>query len=201
MVNLVRPLALVLFASLLCACERDADATAAVELKLGPSASLERTFEAVTSLAEYIEVPGAGNELRLTIASYDADCDAFKPINDRHGHDVGDAVLRDVGTLLGGSLRQRVDAAYRVGGDEFAVLLPGADAAQAVDALVRARTRLPAGTTLARHGVTLSIGAVALRPDEAAAELGRRADRLMYAAKQRVDADPADAVDGRAARC
>ena len=63
----------------LCACERDSEATAMVELKLGPNASLERNFEAVTSLAEYIEVPGAGNELRLTIASYEADCDAFKP--------------------------------------------------------------------------------------------------------------------------
>lgn len=71
--------ALILFGSLLCSCERDSEATAAVELRLGPDASLERTFEAVTSLAEYIEVPGAGNELRLTLASYDADCDAFKP--------------------------------------------------------------------------------------------------------------------------
>jgi len=62
-----------------CSCERDSEATATVELKLGPDAALERSFVAVTSLAEYIEVPGAGNELRLTLASYDADCDAFKP--------------------------------------------------------------------------------------------------------------------------
>lgn len=58
------------------------------------------------------------------------DLDHFKAVNDTHGHAVGDAVLRDVAYCLRKSLRA-FDLAYRLGGEEFLVLLPGADAAEA----------------------------------------------------------------------
>jgi diguanylate cyclase (GGDEF)-like protein len=59
-----------------------------------------------------------------------ADIDHFKGINDRHGHQIGDAVLRDLAYVLRRELRA-FDLAYRLGGEEFLVLLPGADRAQA----------------------------------------------------------------------
>ena len=59
------------------------------------------------------------------------DLDHFKRVNDRHGHAVGDAVLHDFGAELRAIVRAS-DAVFRIGGEEFALLLPGADAAQAL---------------------------------------------------------------------
>ena len=58
-----------------------------------------------------------------------ADIDHFKRINDEHGHPVGDAVLRDVAYAMRSELRA-FDLIYRLGGEEFAILLPGADLAK-----------------------------------------------------------------------
>lgn len=63
----------------LSSCERDPEASGAVELHVGNQPEQMRNFHATTSLAEYIEIPGAGNELRLTLASYELDCDVFTP--------------------------------------------------------------------------------------------------------------------------
>ena len=59
-----------------------------------------------------------------------ADIDHFKRINDRHGHSVGDAVLKDIAYVMRKELRA-FDLAYRIGGEEFLVLLPGANAGEA----------------------------------------------------------------------
>lgn len=76
----VRPHAfLCLLACAPLSCDPANEATASVELRVGAKPELSRSFEAVTSLAEYVEIPGAGNELRLTIASYPASCDVFQP--------------------------------------------------------------------------------------------------------------------------
>lgn len=59
-----------------------------------------------------------------------ADIDHFKKINDRHGHSVGDAVLKDIAYVMRKELRA-FDLAYRIGGEEFLVLLPGANIGEA----------------------------------------------------------------------
>jgi diguanylate cyclase (GGDEF)-like protein len=88
------------------------------------------------------------------------DLDRFKSINDTHGHAVGDAVLRDVAYELRKQLRA-FDLAYRLGGEEFLVLLPGGD----LDAAVELAERLRAGVADSRPGggllVTMSLGASA----------------------------------------
>jgi diguanylate cyclase (GGDEF)-like protein len=67
------------------------------------------------------------------------DLDHFKRINDRHGHARGDAVLRDFGSALRGGLRAS-DALFRIGGEEFALLLPGANADSALRRVESLRT-------------------------------------------------------------
>jgi diguanylate cyclase (GGDEF)-like protein len=116
-----------------------------------------------------------------------ADADSFKPINDRHGHPAGDAVLIETATRIRSCLRAR-DVAARLGGDEFAVLLAapsGNDAAERVTAEIAARMaepfRLPSGETVT---MTLSLGAAIYPGDgQDLTTLINRADAAMYAAK------------------
>jgi diguanylate cyclase (GGDEF)-like protein len=113
------------------------------------------------------------------------DLDRFKQVNDEFGHPAGDEALRSVATLL----RQRVragDLAARLGGDELAVLLPGADLTAAVRFAERVRTEslalLPEGYD--RPGVSLSMGvAVAESTGARPGELLAAADAQLYRAK------------------
>ncbi len=114
------------------------------------------------------------------------DVDRFKAVNDCHGHAAGDAVLRAVAARAAGAVRAG-DLLARVGGEEFAILLPGADLARAAEAAERIRAILAAdpveagGTALA---VTASLGCAALSPGEAPEALVARADARLYAAKE-----------------
>jgi hypothetical protein len=69
----------VALAALSFGCKQPAESSAVVELKVGGAREQPTNFRARTSLAQYVEIPGQGNELRLTIASYDASCDVFTP--------------------------------------------------------------------------------------------------------------------------
>ena len=111
------------------------------------------------------------------------DLDNFKVINDTHGHQTGDAVLRLVADAMRSSVRQ-ADMVGRLGGDEFAVLMPETDAVLA-DAAAK---RLVAGLRNVFKGtpsVTASIGVVSCTATEASTDdLLRRADQAMYDAKK-----------------
>jgi len=125
---------------------------------------------------------------RSTLALILIDIDAFKAINDTHGHAVGDEVLRDLATLLAGSLR-RGDVASRHGGEEFVVLMPATPLVAAVERAERwreafAARRVAAGDT--DIACTLSAG-VAVFPMHAhdARALLAHADLALYQAKNR----------------
>lgn len=111
------------------------------------------------------------------------DVDDFKQVNDALGHDGGDEVLRAVGFTLRDSIRA-IDTSARVGGDEFALVLPNAD--EKVASIVVERIRSKFATMLRTKDLkaTLSIGvAVFHRPPMKAEATMMAADRVMYEAK------------------
>lgn len=114
------------------------------------------------------------------------DMDGFKAINDRHGHAEGDEILRRFAQLLKEGVRRHVDRCYRIGGDEFAILFPGATGPEVAKVLDRLRSNAREGpTNLGRYGAGVSGGVVELLTGEQAGEFVRRADELMYSAKSR----------------
>lgn len=113
------------------------------------------------------------------------DVDHFKAINDGFGHDVGDEVLRQVAGRLRASVRAS-DLACRMGGEEFAVLMPDADLAEGRAAAERLRLvveREPFSGGEQSVAVTTSVGLALALPGDGARELMRRADRGLYEAK------------------
>jgi diguanylate cyclase (GGDEF)-like protein len=115
------------------------------------------------------------------------DLDRFKEINDRFGHAAGDAVLEAVSSFLVANLR-RYDQVCRYGGEEFVLMLPDTDPAEAVPIVDRLRRGLAElsivlddGTPLA---ITASFGIAPLAADEAVADSIAHADEAMYAAKR-----------------
>ncbi len=115
------------------------------------------------------------------------DLDHFKRVNDVHGHEVGDRLLYGVAEALNATLRAG-DACGRLGGEEFAVLLPETGLPGAVDAAERVRAAVAAVQIEAETGVgraTASVGVAVATAGEV--DLGRtlrRADAAMYAAKR-----------------
>lgn len=110
------------------------------------------------------------------------DLDHFKAINDTHGHAAGDAVLRDVAYCLRKRLRA-FDLAYRLGGEEFLVILPGANANDAATVAEDLRRTIEASL----HGnqpITMSFGVSASEPSRFDyEETFEAADQALYAAK------------------
>jgi diguanylate cyclase (GGDEF)-like protein len=111
------------------------------------------------------------------------DLDHFKRVNDEFGHERGDAVLRDAAYAMRKSLRT-FELAYRIGGEEFLLLLPGADLETALDIAERIRARV----ALARPGdihLTVSAGVAAAEGDSVCYEtLFRAADVALLEAKR-----------------
>jgi diguanylate cyclase (GGDEF)-like protein len=113
------------------------------------------------------------------------DLDDFKAINDRFGHEAGDAVLKRVASTIQERIRS-IDLLARLGGDEFAILLVGADDAQTRGVLDDLQEQLRAGLSGTPLSVTFSVGAVSVRSDLGSVdEVMAEVDRLMYAAKRR----------------
>jgi diguanylate cyclase len=117
-----------------------------------------------------------------------ADIDKFKQVNDRFGHLVGDRLLRLFANILVQNVRGH-DKVARFGGEEFALIFPGARLGDAVSAVERIRGVLeakqwsiePTGERVGK--VTASFGVARLRPDESPDDLLRRADQRLYEAK------------------
>ena len=113
------------------------------------------------------------------------DCDDFKDVNDRAGHEFGDALLRELGDVL-----RRLDpgngSPARLGGDEFVIMLPGTDAATAEMIAAELGTALASGLDEAGFPLHLSAGIATYPYDGAgASQLVRAADQALYEAKVR----------------
>jgi len=144
-------------------------------------------------VAEQVEAARAGSARASVVM---VDLDRFKLVNDRFGHGAGDALLRTIAEALRGRLRDS-DVVARVGGDEFAVLLPGTTLEQA-DVVAGHLTLAIAEHGLVGSGshavqVTGSAGAAAVAPGDGLAAVLARADHAMYANKRA----SADASAGR----
>jgi diguanylate cyclase (GGDEF)-like protein len=119
-----------------------------------------------------------------TVGVIVADLDHFKAVNDTYGHTVGDAVLKEVAYLLRKQLRA-FDLAYRLGGEEFLILVPGSDLDHAAELAERLREGVSAETVGGGVTVTMSVG-VACSPQSGRfdyAAVFARADAALYHAK------------------
>ena len=114
------------------------------------------------------------------------DLDNFKQVNDTHGHDVGDAVLREVGECLRGLTRYH-DVVARLGGEEFAIVAPNMEEdglARLAERVRKAICVLPLQSGNVRLRITTSIGLAVWDGEETAEHFYRRADQMLYNAKK-----------------
>jgi diguanylate cyclase (GGDEF)-like protein len=117
----------------------------------------------------------------LAVALFDVD--HFKAINDRHGHDVGDEVLRRVGGLALGVVRHD-GLVGRLGGEEFAIIMPDTSLAEALAVCERLCTACRALGIEAGASVTISVGVAVADPGATPRDVLKAADEAMYRAKR-----------------
>ncbi len=137
-------------------------------------------LEAAATEMERMQRSGRAFSILMT------DIDLFKRINDTHGHDSGDAVLKNVASVLRDSVRSQ-DTVARWGGEEMIILLPETEWEAARTVAEKCRRALET-TPLSVDGnslhVTLTIGVSQVRPGESVQACIRRADEALYAGKQ-----------------
>lgn len=131
-------------------------------------------------LARYAQKPRPISLLML-------DIDYFKRVNDTYGHIMGDQVIRSLAAVLQRSVRS-IDVVARLGGEEFAILLPSTDLSMAVVISERIRKNVAAEEIAVGNEIityTVSIGAAMVEAGMTSTdELIAAADELLYAAKQ-----------------
>jgi len=113
------------------------------------------------------------------------DVDYFKKVNDTHGHDAGDAVLKEIGRRLKLQVRES-DLAARLGGEEMGIIMPETRLEDATALAERIRQCLAAAPIKHKAlsiAVTASFGCAMLLEQETASDLYRRADEKLYEAK------------------
>ena len=113
------------------------------------------------------------------------DIDSFKPVNDQHGHMVGDDVLRMLGRTLSASSRM-FDTVGRWGGDEFLAVVANVQKGTLIEVAERFRSLVASSSVPSANSlrVTVSIGAAIASPDDDMESLMKRADELLYDAKR-----------------
>lgn len=114
------------------------------------------------------------------------DIDHFKVVNDTYGHDAGDQALKDVARIMSASSRE-ADVLSRYGGEEFTLLLPQTDLEGAVTTAEKLRQVISSSEIVfadSRFHLTISVGAVMLRPEDTVQTLFQRGDSLLYLAKR-----------------
>lgn len=130
-----------------------------------------------------LDAPGRGERVELVYL----DLDGFKPVNDAHGHAVGDLVLQEVARRLQACLRAH-DQVARLGGDEFAVVLTtplsAPPRAAEVAARIAAALETPVVTAAGVHRIGASLGTTTAVAGEDRAEVVQRADTAMYEVKR-----------------
>jgi len=156
-------------------------------------------LEQLTRLATIDPLTGAGNRRGLDAKLDDVvnnrqrtgtaasmlliDLDHFKKVNDVHGHRVGDQILKRVTEIV--NLRIRVtDSLYRIGGEEFVVVLEGQDAVRAKHLAEQLRTLVHENELVPDRSLTISLGVAELIAHETANDWMHRADKALYAAKR-----------------
>lgn len=131
-------------------------------------------------LSEFKRMSGEGYLLMI-------DADRFKQINDEYGHDAGDRALLGIANAISGSIRG-TDFGARIGGEEFAIVLRGADSEEALMIAERVRSNVEQmSITTAEDNslsVTVSIGCAAFGPQSRSKEILRAADSQLYEAKR-----------------
>lgn len=128
---------------------------------------------------------GAGPDRHGALLIIDAD--NFKRINDRFGHDKGDAALRKIAGATKGMLREG-DVLGRIGGEEFGIFLPGASLVQAETVAERVRASVAVTEFVPqdeRVGLTVSVGGAIFESQVPFSDLFRIADQQLYVAKRR----------------
>jgi diguanylate cyclase (GGDEF)-like protein/excisionase family DNA binding protein len=163
-----------------------------------------------SSLADVLGQPESGTSTRRRprhvgpVALLMMDLDNFKAYNDRLGHPAGDALLHAIGAAIYSSARAE-DSVFRYGGDEFALILPGVDAAGAAAIGERVRSAVARLTAKDAARVTITVGVAAFPADATEKnDLIAAADTALYVGKQsgndrvvRADEVPSDTRDLR----
>jgi diguanylate cyclase (GGDEF)-like protein len=135
---------------------------------------------------EYVELLGRGRRADDAVGILMVDVDRFKDLNERHGHAIGDVVLRAIGRTIATTVRD-LDVPARFGGEEFVVLLrnPSPEVALEVGERIRGAVERIDLRDIGVSTVTVSVGASVSRADgEAVASLVARADHALYRAKR-----------------
>jgi len=163
-----------------------------VEVRYSQELRGRATTDALTSAATKLQFQtdleqslqkshGSGEPLCLAML----DLDHFKHVNDSWGHAVGDAVLASVAAAVSQAMPPG-SSLYRVGGEEFAILMPGQLRAQGLAAAERIRAAVavaPIEHAATPIPTTISVGVAQLGDGETPAQLYERADRLLYKSK------------------
>lgn len=141
---------------------------------LGNRALLDETLEHLSA-----RLKRDGNQSHIVMLM---DMDGFKAVNDRHGHQQGDEVLKRFGQLLQQQLRD-TDRVFRYGGDEFVLILENTPAEKAEEIFCRIRDALNNDVNLATFNIGVSAGSLAMESFHSPQDIIDDADRRLYAAK------------------